>query len=135
MSRRRRAGEPRWGPSAPQDPRPPREDRPVPPAGSPPGSPYQVQPGAAPKKRRRVFLWVFLAVQVLFLIWVISGAASGSGTPAECRGRTGDDLALCEDAGDVGTTIGVGLVIALWAAADIILGITYFVFRLAGRRT
>ncbi|MFE0204593.1 hypothetical protein [Streptomyces sp. NPDC058985] len=113
----------------------PSNGRPVSPPGSPPGSPQQVQPGPAPKKRRRVFLWVFLAVQILFLIWVVSGAASGSGAPAECRGRTGDDLALCEDASDVGTAIGVGLAIALWAAADLILGITWFVFRLAGRRT
>ena len=30
--------------------------------------PPQVQP---PRKRRRVFLWVFLAIQVIFLGWVI----------------------------------------------------------------
>ncbi|MFD5007191.1 hypothetical protein ACFWMV_30355 [Streptomyces mutabilis] len=41
---------------------------------------------------------------------------------------------MCEDAGDVGTTLGVGLIIALWAAVDIILGFTYVVFRLARRR-
>ncbi|MFG2127615.1 hypothetical protein ACGFNV_07420 [Streptomyces sp. NPDC048751] len=88
-----------------------------------------------PKKRRRVFLWLFLAVQIAFLIWVITGAASGSGTPEDCRGLTGDDLKLCEDAGDVGTTIGVGLIIGLWAAVDVILGFTYVVYRLATRRT
>jgi hypothetical protein len=70
----------------------------------------------------------------LFLIWVIAGAATASGTPEECRGRTGDSLKLCEDASDVGTTIGVGLVIALWAAVDVILGFTYVVYRLANRR-
>ncbi|MEU3896409.1 hypothetical protein [Streptomyces sp. NPDC045251] len=41
---------------------------------------------------------------------------------------------MCEDASDAGTAIGVGLVIALWAAVDVILGLTYIVFRLARRR-
>ncbi|MDW4908737.1 hypothetical protein RB628_26215 [Streptomyces sp. ADMS] len=71
----------------------------------------------------------------MFLIWVIAGAASVSGTPEECRGRTGDALELCNDANDVGTTIGVGLIIGLWAAVDVILGFTYVVYRLASRRT
>lgn len=134
MSRRHRAREPRWGPSAPQEPGPPQSGWPAPPPGSPPASPSLPQTSHPPRKRRRVFPWVFLAVQILFLIWVITGAASGSGTPAECRGRTGDALELCEDASDVGTAIGVGLMIALWAAVDIILGLAYIVFRLARRR-
>ncbi|WP_432158935.1 hypothetical protein [Streptomyces sp. bgisy153] len=87
-----------------------------------------------PRKRRRVFFWVFLAVQILFLIWVITGAASGSGTPEDCKGLTGDQLELCNDASDVGTTIGVGLIIGLWVAADFILGLTYLVYRLATRQ-
>jgi hypothetical protein len=66
---------------------------------------------------------------------VISGAASGGGTPEECRGLTGDNLELCKDANDVGTAIGVGLIISLWAAVDIILGFTYVVYRLASRRS
>ncbi|GGQ56352.1 hypothetical protein Saso_70170 [Streptomyces asoensis] len=44
-------------------------------------------------------------------------------------------MKLCEDASEVGTTIGVGLIIGLWAAVDIILGFTYVVYRLANRRT
>lgn len=35
---------------------------------------------------------------------------------------------------DVGTAIGMGLIIALWVAVDIILGITYGVYRLARRQ-
>jgi hypothetical protein len=79
-------------------------------------------------------LWIFLAVQILFLIWVITGIASGSGTPEECRGLTGDNLELCKDASDVGTTIGVGLIVAFWVAADFILGLTYLIYRLANRQ-
>ncbi|MFE0363699.1 hypothetical protein [Streptomyces griseoaurantiacus] len=88
-----------------------------------------------PRKRRRFYLWLFLAVQLLFLIWVITGASTASGTPEDCRRLTGDDLKLCEDASEAGTTIGVGLIIGLWAAVDIILGFTYVIYRLAGRRT
>ncbi|MFE1455633.1 hypothetical protein ACFW7K_11615 [Streptomyces sp. NPDC058735] len=73
-------------------------------------------------------------MQVLFLIWVILAATSASGTPEECRGLTGDDLELCKDAGDVGTTIGVGLVIGLWLAADFVLALTYVIYRLASRQ-
>ncbi|WP_230194643.1 hypothetical protein [Streptomyces coriariae] len=71
----------------------------------------------------------------MFLIWVITGASTASGTPEDCRSLTGDDLKLCEDASEVGTTIGVGLIIGLWAAVDVILGVTYVVYRLASRRT
>lgn len=111
MGRRQRAQKPEWGPRAAQH----RE--------------------GPPRKRRRVFLWVFPAVQILFLVWVISGATSGSRTPEECRGMTGDSLKACENAGEVGTTVGVGLVVGLWVAVDVILGFTYVVYRLAGRRT
>ncbi|WP_327392569.1 hypothetical protein OG533_19760 [Streptomyces sp. NBC_01186] len=81
-----------------------------------------------------MFLWFFLAVQLIFLAWIIIGGMSGSGTPAECRGLTGTELQNCKDAADAGTTIGVGLIIVVWAAVDFILLATYAVFRLAKRR-
>lgn len=135
MGRRDRAQEPQsWGPRNPQGSTPPPGARPAPPQGPPPSGYRQTGTTSEPKKRRRIFLWLFLAVQVLFLVWVVMGTASGSGTSDECRGLTGDDLKLCDDAGDVGTAIGVGLVIALWAAVDVVLGFTYLIYRLAGRR-
>jgi hypothetical protein len=135
MGKRDRAQEPQsWGPRNSQGPTPPPDAWPTPPQWPPPSGYQQGGTTPKPKKRRRIFLWLFLAIQVLFLIWVITGAASGSGTPEGCRGLTGDDLELCEDASDVGTTIGVGLVIALWAAVDVILGFTYLIYRLASRR-
>ena len=93
-----------------------------------PGWNYQQPPALPPKKRRRVFMWFFLAVQVLFLIWVIAGAASAGG--ADCGSL---DAKTCSDASNAGTAIGVVLVIVLWAVVDIILGITYLVVRLARR--
>ncbi|MEV0241934.1 hypothetical protein AB0I06_18660 [Streptomyces sp. NPDC050674] len=72
-------------------------------------------------------------MQVLFLVWVIWAATNAGGTPAECRGLTGDERELCNDANDVGTTIGVGLLIGLWAVTDFILALTYLIYRLANR--
>ncbi|MFE1797763.1 hypothetical protein ACFW9L_16555 [Streptomyces sp. NPDC059517] len=115
-----------WGPPGPQQ-------APAPPTDASPHWSAPDRPVVQPKKRRRIFLWVFLAVQILFLVWIISGSVSASGTSNDCQGLTGDALSLCEDAGDVGTAIGVGLIIALWAAVDIILGISYIVYRLATR--
>lgn len=77
------------------------------------------------KHRRRVFPWVFLAVQVFFLVWVIAGGHNAAGT--NCNGLSANS---CDTARQVGTTIGVGLIIAFWAAVDIILGITYLLFRI-----
>jgi hypothetical protein len=140
---RNHARQPKMPPQQTWGPRNPTAPAPAPPPSAwtgqtqipPPGQPpYQVPETPAPRKRRRVFLWIFLAVQILFLIWVITGIASGSGTPDSCQGMTGDALKTCKDAGDVGTTIGVGLIIGLWAAVDVILGFTYVVYRLASRR-
>jgi uncharacterized membrane protein len=83
----------------------------------------------ARRKRRRVFMWFFLAVQVIFVIWIIAAIASvhhGS----SCANLTAQE---CASARDVGSTIGFGLVIGLWVAVDVILGIVYIVVRLARR--
>jgi hypothetical protein len=135
MNRKHRAQQqPSWGPHTPQEPTPSSSTWQGPQQGPPPGHPPD-QKGTAPppRKRHRVFFWVFLAVQILFLIFVIVGASTGSGTPEECRGLTGEELEVCEAAGDVGTTIGVGLIIGLWVAVDFILALTYVIYRLASR--
>jgi hypothetical protein len=86
----------------------------------------------APRKRRRAFLWVFLAIQALFIIWIIVGVATvhtgptqaqlaqgcynGNWYPlfksqADCVQHYGGAL---NDAATAGKAIGVGLVIAFW---------------------
>ncbi|WP_195911292.1 hypothetical protein [Streptomyces kaniharaensis] len=81
-----------------------------------------------------MFLWIFLTVQALFVIWIIAGTVSSTKSAGKsCDGLTGQDYTTCINAGHVGTTIGVGLVIGLWAAVDIILGITYLIYRLNHR--
>ncbi|MFI8965340.1 hypothetical protein ACIGO8_24880 [Streptomyces sp. NPDC053493] len=100
----------------------------------PPGSTPPWQPPPPPqqplRKNRRIFLWVFLAVQLLFLIWLITGIASGAGSPEDCDTL---DQKTCNDAETVGTAIGVGLILILWAVVDVILGITYAVYRFSKR--
>ncbi|GAA1436421.1 hypothetical protein GCM10009601_63710 [Streptomyces thermospinosisporus] len=70
---------------------------------------------------------VLLAIQVLFLLWVIAGLAN-SATSDDCRGMTGDELELCRDAGFIGTTTGAGLLVGLWVAVDVILGFSYLIY-------
>jgi len=102
--------------------------------GTPSTQPPQHPQGSAPAphlrhKRRlfprwRIFTWLILAFNVGMLIWVIAGANTGR----SCGGLTGDALLNCQ-AGQVGTGIGVGLIIGLWAAGDVILGVLWLITR------
>ena len=99
-----------------------------------PGDPaWTVQPPAEPvkpKKRRRVFLWVFLAVQALFIAWIIGGAVSANGTPADCGTLDAD---TCNTAANAGAAIGVFIIIVLWCLADFLLAVGYVIYRVAKR--
>lgn len=75
-------------------------------------------------------MWFFLAVQVVFLLWIIFGARTGAGTPDDCGTL---DARTCNDVDNAGTAIGVGLIILIWVVVDFILGVTYAVVRLARR--
>lgn len=78
------------------------------------------------KKKRRVFRWVFLAVQLLFLIWLIAGT---SGAADNCAGEAGDALEACQAGTAIGAGIGAFMIIFLWLAVDAILAISYLIFR------
>jgi uncharacterized membrane protein len=84
-----------------------------------------------PKKKRRVFLWFFLAIQVLFIVWIIGGASTGAGTPEDCTGLSEE---ACNAASDIGTSIGVALIIGVWVVVDFLLAVIYGVYRLATKR-
>ena len=75
-------------------------------------------------KNWRKLTWFILAVQVLFVIWIVSGLNSAS---SSCDGLTGSDLDLCQAGTAIGAGIGVGLVIFLWAFVDIILGLIWLI--------
>lgn len=93
-----------------------------------------VSPETAPapeKKRRRIFLWFFLAVQVLFILWIVTGIANTASSPNDCGPSL--DQQTCNDASDAGTAIGVFLIVLFWCFVDFILGVGYFIYRLARR--
>lgn len=74
----------------------------------------------------RVMTWVVLVFNVVALAWVIASAAS-VGNPNHCvAGQAGE---LCRSATSAGTGIGVGILIALWIAGDIVLGLLWLVTR------
>ena len=88
-------------------------------------------PATAPaKKKKRVFMWVFLAVQALFIVWLIAGMAGSSGDATDCGTLSQE---TCNAAEDVGTGIGLFLVIALWCLVDFLLAVGYAIYRLAKR--
>ena len=96
----------------------------VPPFGG--HRPWDQAPPAPPKRKRRVFMWVFLAVQALFLVWMISGL---SGAADNCTGETGTSLDACQAGTAIGAGLGLAMVLFLWVAVDVILGITYLITR------
>jgi hypothetical protein len=138
---------------SPQGYRPP----PPPPRYQPPQQPQPYTapryPASGPRKKRRVFLWVFLAVQVLFLIWIITGVAEHPAGPtaaqqaaqqcanngwyplfksqADCQVHYANGL---NEAGDVGKGLGVAVIVAVWFVVDFFLGLGYGIYRLASRR-
>ena len=83
-----------------------------------------------PKRKKRVFLWVFLAVQVLFAIWMISALGSGSGQPTDCGSL---DAETCNTASDVGTGIAVVLIIGVWFFVDCFMAVAYAVVKMSRR--
>ena len=105
-----------------------------------------------PHKRKRIFLWFFLAVQAIFIIWIIAGSNSHQTVTVdspdvihqcannawqalyksyqECLTSTAHDL---DAAGQAGTGIGVALIVIIWVIVDILLAIIYGIYRLARR--
>lgn len=103
--------------ATPQDPQQPTN---VP----PPGYQWTGQQMEPVKKKRHIFRWVFLGIQVLFLIWIIIAL---SATGPACAPNL--SVEACQAAQGDGTGIGVALHFGLWIAVDVILGITYLIFR------
>ena len=89
------------------------------------------------RKKRRVFLWVFLTIQALFLVWLIAGIAGAAhGIPAYCHQGTHSQfigVKGCTEASQTGAALGAAAIIVFWVILDIILGISYGIYRLATR--
>lgn len=75
----------------------------------------------------KLIKWLFIGFNILMLIWLIAGF----GATGEVMDQAGSSA---EQAGAaVGATIGMGLILAVWAIGDIILGI--FVLLTRGTKT
>lgn len=68
----------------------------------------------------RKFTYFILAINVLFLLWILVGAAHSN----NCSGISASS---CNAATDVGKGIGIALVVFLWVIVDLILGVLYLV--------
>lgn len=86
-------------------------------------SPTSTNP--AVRKKRRVFRWVFLALQALFLVWIITGGHAAASS--HCDPNL--SASACTAARQVGGGIGVLVIIFVWLAVDVILGVGYLIFR------
>jgi hypothetical protein len=85
-----------------------------------------------PRKRRRVFLWIFLAVQVLFIIWLISAGLTGDHQTTHCT-AAGLTSGECKATSEVGTGLAIGFILVFWVIIDLLVSIPYLIYRLARR--
>lgn len=83
-----------------------------------------------PPKKGHKFLWFFVAVQLLFIAWLLMGTGKAQTSNVDCSHLTPQQ---CESARDAGTAIGAMAVVFLWAASDIIIGVWYGIYRLVKR--
>lgn len=73
----------------------------------------------------RPLTWFVLVVQGLFIWWLIAGMSNVSQQTAECANQAYSDA--CEAGTAIGASIGIGMIIFLWALIDVILGVIWMV--------
>jgi hypothetical protein len=71
----------------------------------------------------RIFTYIILAINAIFLIWIIAGTTSSNSTK-DCGSLSAQ---ACNDAQNVGKGIGATLIIILWVLVDIILLVLWLI--------
>jgi len=71
-----------------------------------------------------------LVVQVLFIIWIVVGVSGNSSDAIDCGTLSQQ---ACNDVRDVGTGIGVFIIVVVWIIVDFLMGLIYGIYRLAKR--
>jgi hypothetical protein len=115
-----RPTEPQWSSQGP----PPGQQPPQQTPGQDWGA-YGQPPQGQPRKRRRVFMWVILGINALFLIAVIAVL----GMESSCQGMTGDELSACQAGEGIGKGAVFLFLLFVWALVDIVLGVIFLVTR------
>lgn len=72
---------------------------------------------------------MILLFDALVLLWLVVGVNAADNAGEDCRGEE-----LCENANDLGTALGAGFVVFLWAAGAVILGVVRLVANRSGPR-
>jgi len=72
----------------------------------------------------RPLTWVILAMNGLFLAWIIYAIHVAS---TNCNGQTGSLGQACQTGTAIGAGISVGIIVFFWVAVDVILGIIFLV--------
>jgi hypothetical protein len=79
--------------------------------------------------RWRKMTWVLNIWNVLFLIWIIAASASSEGSCDTPEERGGLSKEACEAASDVGTGLGITLILILWFLGFIVLALIWLMSR------
>ena len=90
---------------------------------------------AKPKKKKRIFMWFFLAVQALFILWLVVGLTTAD-PAAQCATEVFNEYYTKEDcmlAAEAGTGIGAGLIFVFWLIVNTLLLMVWAVTKLARR--
>jgi uncharacterized membrane protein len=77
-------------------------------------------------KHWRKMTWALIGWTVLMGIWIVAGAATASGDATNCGTLS---QKACNDASNVGTGIGVALLVFLWGFGFVILSLVWFMTR------
>lgn len=65
----------------------------------------------------KVIKWIFIAFNILMLIWIIAGMV-GAGQVSETAVNDAERAGAA-----IGATLGIGMLLVLWAIGDLILGL------------
>jgi hypothetical protein len=91
------------------------------------GSADEIGTPVPERRKRRIFLWVFLAVQAGFILWLVTGGMAADHGVTHCTGQ------YCKGATEAGSAVGIGLIFVFWLIVDLLLAIPYGVYKVATR--
>lgn len=76
----------------------------------------------------RILTYLILVINLLFLLWIITGVSASNGP---CKGLS---ARVCNDAANTGKGIGVFVIVVFWVIVDIILGVIFLITNRGGKR-